>query len=303
MTVGDSDLRALVAAGLTEGENEILALLESKLQASGNPPGADPEMRSRYRAQASRIISEWIALARNNGITDGTGQPAGVAEPAEAAGRDLRDRIRAVQEAERRRSSREIHDRIGNRISLAIRHLDLYEIYRDRDPEAAATKIAGIRSVLEDLLESTRRLMSDLRLETPVRRPGLALRRFVTVVDPSVAVDVTVHGDEELIPTEHRDELFVVLREALRNVFAHARASSATVAITVAADRVTAVVEDDGAGFDPEGGQSRSGRRSGLDSMRERIELLGGSWTIASRPARGTRVEIAIPIPRPEATR
>jgi signal transduction histidine kinase len=319
MTIDAGDLRALIAAGIREGGNEILALLESRLHASGNPVGTDPEMRLEYRAQARRVITEWTALI-DDGAASGAprepyqppgGQPAGPGpgarvEPPAAAGTaaaaTLDDLVRAAQEAERRRSAREIHDRIGNRISLAMRHLELYEIYRERDPNAAAAKIAGIRSVLEDLLESTRRLMSDLRLETPVSRPALALRRFVAAVDPAVAVDVTVHGEEELIPPEHRDELFVVLREALRNVFAHARARSATVVITVATDQVTALVEDDGAGFDPNCGRARSRRRSGLDSMRERIELLGGSWTITSRPARGTRVEIAIPFPRQEAT-
>lgn len=206
------------------------------------------------------------------------------------------EQIRDTQDAERRRSAREIHDRIGNWISLAMRYLDLYEIYRERDPHTANEKIVDTRRVLGDLLESTRRLMSDLRLETPVRSAAMALRAFVRTVDPGFSVRVAVDGDEELIPVDLRDELFVVMREALRNVFAHAEATSASAVLQVTATQVSAVVEDDGAGFDLDV-DLPSERRTGLDSMRERVELFGGKLVLASRPARGTRVEITVPLP------
>ncbi|MEN3359363.1 MAG: hypothetical protein V7637_3345, partial [Mycobacteriales bacterium] len=226
------------------------------------------------------------------GTQPGGAQPAGV-----VAGLPGWEQVRAAQQAERRRSAREIHDRIGNRLSLAVRYLDLYEIYRERDPGMAETKIADVRTVLNDLLDGTRRLMSDLRLETPVRSLGAALQEFVAAVDPSVAVRIDVRGDDELIPADHRDELFVVIREALRNVFAHARAHSASVVVAIAAGQVTAAVDDDGTGLDLLRGVPAE-RHTGLDSMRERIESLGGVWTISGRRPQGTRVEITIPLSR-----
>jgi signal transduction histidine kinase len=208
----------------------------------------------------------------------------------------IQEGIRTTQDAERRRWAREIHDRFGNWISLTIRQLDLYEIYRELDPQKADEKIVEIRTVLNDLLESTRRLMSDLRLETPVRNATLALRAFVRTIDPGLSAHVAVDGDEELIPIDLRDELFVVMREALRNVFAHAEATTASALLQISADQVVAVVEDNGAGFDVDV-DLPSERRTGLDSMRERIELLGGRLVVASRPARGTRIEITVPFP------
>jgi signal transduction histidine kinase len=211
----------------------------------------------------------------------------------------LLSRTREIQAGDRRRLARDIHDLIGNSVGLALRHLDLYEIHREggRQP-AADDKLEDCRRVLGDVLDVCRRLISDLRLQPPVASLSQALSTFVQSVDHETVVDVSVLGDEAALPSEYRDELFLVMREGLRNVFAHAHAQKATALVQVEDDQVFAVVSDDGVGFDT-GAVGLSGRGDGISTMKERTELLGGRLSMSSHPPHGTRIEIRIPLPEP----
>lgn len=195
----------------------------------------------------------------------------------------------------RRWLAREIHDWIGNSVSLAIRHLDLHEIYRERDAAAAEARIVELRRTLDELLEGTRQLVSTLRLPRAGAGLGAALRSYVRAVESTdVVVDVIVRGNEALVPDDYRDELLAVAREALRNALAHARAKVVVASLDITAAGVRMVVEDDGAGFDPGADPARRG--AGLASMRERIRLLGGELAITSQPTDGTHVQFWIPL-------
>jgi signal transduction histidine kinase len=189
--------------------------------------------------------------------------------------------------------AREVHDWIGNYVSLAVRQLDLYGIHRDRDPAAAETRIAELRRTLEELLTGTRRLVSDLGRRRTGSGIGEALREYVRAVDSAdTAVDIAVRGDETLVPAEHRDELLAVVREAVRNALAHARAGAVHAEIDITGARVLMRVADDGVGFDPvddPGG-------GGLAFMRERVRLLSGELQVTSKPAHGTQVQVWIPL-------
>jgi len=210
----------------------------------------------------------------------------------------LLGRTRDIQAGDRRRLAREIHDLIGNSVGLAIRHLDLYEIHREGGQPAADDKLEDCRRVLGDVLDVCRRLISDLRLQPPVASLSQALNDFVQSVEQDTVVDVSVLGDEAALPSEYRDELFLVMRECLRNVFAHAHARKATALVQIEDGQVFAVVEDDGVGFDVDA-VGLSGRDDGISTMKERTELLGGRLSASSHVSRGTRIEIRIPLPEP----
>ena len=94
-----------------------------------------------------------------------------------------------------------------------------------------------------------------------------------------------------MLPDDTRYELFVIIREALRNSVRHAGAEEISVEIDIAPHEVVATVVDDGVGFDP----SRVTRTNGLTSMAERAELLHGGVTIGSRVGQGTSVIVRIP--------
>jgi signal transduction histidine kinase len=89
------------------------------------------------------------------------------------------------------------------------------------------------------------------------------------------------------------EEVFLIIREALRNVVAHAQAERVLVRVDVAPDVLRASVVDDGRGFQPtDPGQGGTG----VLSMRERAAMLGGTLTISSRSGQGTRLDLVVPL-------
>lgn len=226
-------------------------------------------------------------------VTGGCETQARDGDPAWGA--FLSDRIAQIRTADRRRLARDVHDKVGNGVALALRHLDLFELRQERG--AAGQDLANLRRVLADVLQITRAMASDLRSPAQVDGLATALHRFAQCFQTAgTTVEVAVHGDDSLIPGEFRDELFLILGEALRNAFKHARALKVVAFVDIAPDRIVAVVRDDGIGF-ATGAAPRPGQGTGLMSMRERAELIGGTATVSSVVGKGTSVEITIPLP------
>jgi signal transduction histidine kinase len=90
-----------------------------------------------------------------------------------------------------------------------------------------------------------------------------------------------------------RDELFLVLREAVLNAVRHSGGRRITVVVSVSGGRVQAEVADDGRGLPDD-----AARGTGLSSMQERVAILGGTLTVAGGPRAGTRVKVQVPLRR-----
>jgi signal transduction histidine kinase len=224
-----------------------------------------------------------------------------VTEALEEAGRQ--GGVEGSVEAEvRREVAREVHDRIGGSIFVAMRQLELYQLVADTNPEIAALRIEAVRAALVQLSKDTRELVTDLRERD---RPGsleAELRAFVDAVAPSgVTVRVVVSGSEDLLVPRLRDELFLIVQECLRNSLAHATAQEISVTVDISKTQIVARVTDDGRGFDSVAAAA-PGRGNGLAGIRERVAGLHGVDHISSRPAAGTRVEVAIPLRHAEAS-
>ncbi|MFG3284100.1 sensor histidine kinase [Streptomyces sp. NPDC048111] len=212
--------------------------------------------------------------------------------------------------------ARELHDRVGNELAVAQRQLELVELHLTRDPALAAERISGGLRALAEAMRVTRELaghLNDGRAPLgprtgaagglpPLARTELAgeLRAFAKGVLPSgTRVVVQVTGEPVRLGAEHRGQLFLILCEALRNAAAHAKAEHVVVYADITDTTASAVVEDNGRGFDMNGAPP-AGRGIGLGSMRERARSLGGTLTVASVPGRGTRVTAWLPLePRP----
>jgi signal transduction histidine kinase len=100
-----------------------------------------------------------------------------------------------------------------------------------------------------------------------------------------------VDGSEVNLQPVTRETLFRIAQEALANVARHSAASQAEISLDYGKDSVTLVIKDDGRGFDTSAPHSGLG----LHSMQERAESLGGSFSVASEPGRGTRIVVALP--------
>lgn len=206
-------------------------------------------------------------------------------------------KARAAEE-ERKRISRELHDRVGHTMVLVTQSLQLYEAYRERDPEKAAEKLELAKRMSDEALKDTKDLSRALRASE--REEGelwleAALSELIRdAVPPEMERKLSVVGDEDAVSYGVREQLFLVLREAVRNTVSHSGASKLSVGVRTDRERIVGVVEDDGRGFDRKAPERAEA--GGLAYMAERASLLGGTCSIESVPGEGTRVETSFPL-------
>ncbi len=208
----------------------------------------------------------------------------------------LLERVLAAQEEERHRIARELHDEVGQALTSLMVGLRLLEKEADR-PQTIVARVADLKLMTDGVLEDLHRLAIDLR-PASLDHLGLvaALRQYVEEYSRQHGLAVqfeTVRLDSERLPPDIETALYRIVQEGLTNVVRHAQAARADVLLERRGDRVVAIVEDDGVGFDPEAALTNG--RLGLFGMRERAEMLGGTLTIESAPGAGTTVFVEIP--------
>ena len=214
----------------------------------------------------------------------------------EAARTVLQRQMATVQEEERRRIARDLHDQTGQLLAglaLAVKAVGL----NGPLPPAAAECLAEVKRMANELGEQVHDLAVRLR-PTALDDTGLwsALSELTTQWSSrsGVPVDLQTVGIEEgRLPEEVETAVYRVVQEALTNVAKHAEASQVSVVVSRRQDHVTAIVEDDGHGFEPE---AVSQGRLGLVGMRERVEQVGGQLDIESSPGHGTTILVRLPV-------
>ncbi len=194
----------------------------------------------------------------------------------------------AAQEGERARISRELHDEIGQSLTVAL--LALKRVV-DRAPaeltDDARTAQDAVRASLDDVREVAQRLrpgvLADLGLESALRSLGTEFSR-------SSGVDVELRYDAELpeLSSDIELVLYRVAQEGLTNVARHADATFARLSLERTADGVALRIADDGRGGDIQEG-------TGIRGMRERALLVGGRLSISATDTGGTDVLLAVP--------
>lgn len=255
--------------------------------------------------QTLLVVEEYVG--KNPG-TDGFGFGAliralqrgiGLRVQAGILGHDtyLLTQVRELNDQGRRQLAREIHDKIGNELSLATRQLELYEIAMGGAGADPASLLDRTKDTLVTAISHTRELITELRRPILVGTLEIALRAFTQSFGGATpVVQIWVRGADDWLPTVMHDETFLMIRECLRNAYAHAGAANIVVNIDITPDEVHAEIVDDGRGFDL-AETERAGTTNGLSGLRERIDLLGGMLAIDSAVGRGTRASIWLPIP------
>ncbi len=217
-----------------------------------------------------------------------------ISEAATSYSSFLIDKIHRAHLDERQVLARNLHDRVGAGISVSYRQLELFTIYRESDQVAAGNRVEAARQALAQVITDIRQLTADLRLTEPLRGLEKALREYAEAAgDADVTAEIVVNGDESWASDQVRDEIFLVVREALRNAIQHGAPRNVVASIDIAPHELRAAIEDDGHGFSTEE-PAHSG--SGIRSMQERVALLGGVFRLSSMAGKGTQVEIQIPL-------
>ena len=218
-------------------------------------------------------------------------------EEKEAQRSRLLQALLTAQEEERGRIARDLHDQIGQSLTALLLGLDRQQ--ERLDPAAAGVhdELQRLRALTAVTLADVRRIALDLR-PSVLDELGLAaaLRRFARELHERYGIAVTVFVEvPERLSRQVETVLYRVAQEALTNVVRHARATEASIVVTVSRGFVQLVVEDDGVGFDP--AALAPAERIGLIGMRERLELLGGSLRLESAPGSGCSVHGRLPLP------
>jgi signal transduction histidine kinase len=221
-------------------------------------------------------------------------------EREEARSQLLRKLI-TVQEDERKRIARELHDETSQ--GLAVLAMGI-EAAQDALRSGKTPRLEEVKSLAVRTLEDVHRLILDLR-PSVLDDLGLlsAIRWYAERHLESRGISVRCEfGEMRRLPPEMETALFRICQETMSNVARHSQATAVLIQVGVDGGDVVVDVEDDGKGFDHEAVARREGRRHwGLMGIRERAEILGGVARVESAPGQGTHVEVRIPLPRDPA--
>jgi PAS domain S-box-containing protein len=211
----------------------------------------------------------------------------------------LLSRLATIQEDERRRIARELHDEAGQQLTALTLGLKALRGRPEAGPLEAA--LASLQELAELTAHAAHHLawqlrptaLDDLGLEKALRD---SFERWSERAD--VPVDFHCALGPERLPPDLETHLYRIVREALTNVRRHAMATHVGVILERRPDHLLAIVEDDGLGFDPEKVRQAASaeHRLGLFGMEERAALMGGKLTVESGPGRGTTVFVRVPL-------
>jgi PAS domain S-box-containing protein len=197
-------------------------------------------------------------------------------------------RIIEAGDAARRRIERDLHDGAQQHLVALALEVRLARARAERDPHSAVAFLEHVGEALAQASSELRELAHGIHPAVLTER-GLAAAVQALAGRASVPVEVVETPDERL-PAAIEAAAYFVVAEALTNVAKYAQASAATVAVTVAKDRLVVEVRDDGVG----GATPNSG--SGLRGLADRVGALDGTLTVASPPGDGTRLSAVIPL-------
>lgn len=270
----------LVARGRLLGVMNI-----STRNARGFPPEAVSLVSS---------ISDQVAVAIENA------QLYEALKRKEKARGDLLRKLISIQEEERKRIARGLHDEISQ--SLTGLAFNLEAVLAALPPETHETRerLEEIKSLSLRMLEEIHRVIYQLR---PSLLDDLGLVAAVQwladnyLEEAGIRVIFQTAGEERTLAPEAQIALFRIAQEAITNIVRHSGAESVRISVEFKKRSAAIHIEDDGKGFNVEEimASRETDRGLGLLGMKERAELLEGRLTVDSSPGRGTRIDVEIP--------
>jgi signal transduction histidine kinase len=216
--------------------------------------------------------------------------------------RALSIRLQEVEETHRKAIARELHDRVGQRLTALNINLNIiHNQLRPEQSEKINDRIMDSIELVEKTTQNIRDVMADLRPQV-LDDYGLAaaLRWLCERFFQRAGIDVDLETDtvEEIrLPEMVETALFRITQEAFNNVIKHACAAHVSVAVVKGAEFIQLTIADNGQGFDPRAVRSsEKAQKWGLVNMKERSEALGGQFQIESELKKGTRLWVEIPL-------
>lgn len=213
----------------------------------------------------------------------------------------LSSHILDVQERERNRISRELHDDLGQNLTVLKLRIGSLARRLGGDDGRPDRELRELADALDRIIEDTRRIsqelepsmLEDLGLTAAVRR---LLEEFSRHYDARCRIDIEDVGDR--IGNRGKLVVYRIFQEALTNIARHSRASEVSCTVKRMNRKLHISIEDNGTGFDPASASLRgeSGGGMGLMIMEERARMIGASLTVDSGEGRGTRLTLTVPL-------
>jgi PAS domain S-box-containing protein len=281
------------------GTEHVRSWIGVPLTAGGNVIGVysldktEPGFFTQEHVRLAEILVGQAAVAIQN---------ARLFEQVHAGREQLRllaRQVVSVQEQERRRVSRELHDEAGQALTALKISLELAMADLPDKAESLRERIRESVILTDDTMERIRLLARDLR-PPALDAVGLSptLEDVCRDFGKRTQLSIDYEGEKlPVLPDAVSICLYRVLQEALTNVARHAQARHVWVALRREVDSISLSVDDDGQGFDLPVTPSFTGRPMGIGllGMRDRLELLGGGMEIDSQPGKGTRLVAHVP--------
>jgi signal transduction histidine kinase len=202
-----------------------------------------------------------------------------------------------TRELEKSRIARELHDELGQSLTMLRMDVAWCKANLDGDDAGVAAKLERMEATLKATVTATRRIASDLR---PLMLDDLglvpALEWLVQNMEQRTGVpcDFSIDDPSLVLPPVQSTAVFRIVQEALTNIAKHAGATHVDVAVRQHEGSVRVTVRDNGVGFATQ--DPRKPASFGLLGLRERATLLRGTATIRSEPGAGTTIEVELPL-------
>jgi len=226
---------------------------------------------------------------------------------AEAALKESEQQLRLLtsqllhaQEKERHRLSRELHDELGQALTVLKIHLGAIDNKLRKDQQKLKGDCEHLLNHINNIIANVRRLSWDLS-PTILEDLGLssALRHLIdeTCANHDMACAIELDEIDPLFSPEAKTHIYRFFQEALNNLSKHSQATFFSVKVTRQDDQVSFTLVDNGRGFEVDQAQSQNvlEKRLGLTTMNERARMAGGSLQIWSRPGIGARLTFTLP--------
>jgi signal transduction histidine kinase len=213
---------------------------------------------------------------------------------------ELSGHLLRVQEEERKRISRELHDETGQALMVIRLYLGMMET--GTTARNIKGKIRETVEVVDRTIEGIRRIigklsplvLQELGLVAAIRKEAKDFAK-----NTGVKARVVINEDVGRLAPGTEQAIYRVVQEALHNVAKHAKAQNVTVQVVRQEHQVQVMVEDDGVGIQPRTGVKEQPQSFGLAGIKERIAMLGGVSRVISAEGKGTRIEIEVPAGEP----
>ncbi len=213
--------------------------------------------------------------------------------------RELAAHVETVREEEKAHIAREVHDELGQMLTVLKLEISMCEIsFAELDPGLAA-RLQGMKRLIAQLFQQVRDVATALR--PPILDAGIAsaidwqARRFEERTGIACLVEVPECPPQ--LSNAKAIGLFRILQEALTNVMRHAQAQTVSLRLEQQEGVLSLSISDDGRGFSVQ--QGRQGLSFGLVGMRERAQMLGGTLVLDSQPGEGTSIRVSVPLDTP----